>query len=102
MHRLVYRRRTSADINAIIRYYETEKKNFLFAVKLADELEEAIKSLRRFPYINPVHISGIRLKHEYRKLLVRNYLVFYWIQEESKTVIIYRVLYAGMDYDRFL
>ena len=42
------------------------------------------------------------LKHEYRKVLVQNYFIFYWVDEEKKLITIARVVYAKSDYDPLL
>ena len=42
------------------------------------------------------------LKHEYRKLRVRNYLVFYWVDEERKLVTVARMIYARRNYEGLL
>ena len=41
-------------------------------------------------------ISG-ELKKEYRKIKVKNYYMFYTIDEDSKTMIIVRVIYKKMN-----
>ena len=42
------------------------------------------------------------LKHEYRKLLVENYMMLYWVSETEKRVTIARVVYARRDYTKLL
>ncbi|MBQ9348345.1 MAG: type II toxin-antitoxin system RelE/ParE family toxin [Oscillibacter sp.] len=102
MHNLRFRTEAESDIHDILRFYAVERNNPIFANRLADEIQEAVERLREYPYANPVLLSRLRIKHEYRKLLVRDYLIFYRISEPRKTVIIYRVLNARMDYERHL
>ncbi|WP_366944681.1 hypothetical protein [uncultured Fibrobacter sp.] len=33
------------------------------------------------------------LKHDFRKMVVQNYSVFYWVDENSKTITVARILY---------
>ena len=66
------------------------------------ELIEAGHSILTFPYANPVHMPIRPLKHEYRKLRVRNYLMLYWVDEERKLVTIACVVYARRNYEGLL
>ena len=42
------------------------------------------------------------LEHEYRSMTVKNYAVFYTVNEQEKLVEIYRVIYAKRDPDKQL
>ena len=59
-------------------------------------------SVLSFPYAPPAYQPIRPLKHEYRKILVQNYLMFYWVDEEKKLVTVARVVYAKRDYGRLL
>ena len=76
--------------------------NPLAAEKLAEEMIEAAERLTEFPHANPVHFTVKPLKQEYRKLIVDNYIIFYWIDEKEQQVTIARVLYARRDYEKML
>ena len=39
---------------------------------------------------------------EYRKMFVKNHLVFYWVNEEKHLVTIARVIYGGRNIDNIL
>ena len=69
----------------IIRYISVELKNPDAANRLAVELVDTAESVLTFPYATSVYQSIRPLKHEYRKILVQNYLLFYWVDEEKKT-----------------
>lgn len=90
------------DMIDIARYISRELNNPVAADRLAVELVEAGESIPAFPYANPAYIPIRPLKHEYRKLLVENYLMFYWVDEERKLVTVARVIYAKRDYDLLL
>ena len=72
------------------------------ADRLAVELVDAAESVLTFPYATPAYQPIRPLKHEYRKILVQNYLMFYWVDEEKKLVTVARVVYAKRDYGRLL
>ena len=53
----------------------------------------------------PIHKTATSMyrKYNYRKLIVKNYIVFYRIEEKpEKAVIISRVLYAGSNFENLL
>jgi len=90
------------DMIEIVRYISQELQNPTAADQLAMELIEAGDSIPKFPYANPAFIPIRPLKHEYRKLLVQNYFMFYWVDEVKKLVTVARVVYARRDYKRLL
>ena len=58
-------------------------------------------SILNFSYGSSVcHLGS--LKYEYRSIKVKNFLMFYMINEENKIVTIVRVLYQKMDISNIL
>ena len=102
MYKLEYLPVAREDMLEIVRYIARELQNPKAAHRLAMELVGAAESILTFPYATPVHQTIRPLKHEYRKILVHNYLIFYWVNEEKKLVTIARVIYAKRDYGRLL
>ena len=90
------------DMIGIARYLSEELENPVFADQLATEMIEADEATAETPYKNPAWLPVRPLKNEYRTILVRKYLMFYRVDEETKTVTFARVLYAGRTADRFL
>jgi len=86
----------------IAQYISHELLNPTAAEKLADKMIDAAERLTDFPYINAVHQSIKPLKNEYRKLIVKNYIMFYWVDEKEKLVTIARVIYARRDYEELI
>ena len=86
----------------ITRYISRELNNPAAADRLASELVEAGERIPAFPYAHPVHIPLRPLKHEYRKLLVKNHLMFYWVDEAHKRITVARVIYARRSLDTLL
>ena len=102
MYKLEYLPSARQDMIEIVRYISRELGNPQAAEKLAVRLIEAGESILAFPYANPAYYPIRPLKHEYRKLLVDNYMMFYWVDEAVKTVTIARVLYAKREYEKLL
>ena len=69
----------------IVQYISQELKNPIAAERLAIEMVEAAEKILIFPYAAPVYHPIRSLKHEYRKILVQNYLIF---QNYGKYLII--------------
>lgn len=90
------------DMVEAVSYISKGLANPIAATSLADDLFAAMESVVEFPYANPAYFPIRPLQHEYRKLMVKNYLILYWVDEHNKTVTIARVVYAKQDYDRHL
>ena len=86
----------------IVRYISGELQNPTAAARLAMELVNAAESVLTFPYALPSYQPIRSLKREYRKILVQNFLMFYWVDEEKKLVTVARVVYAKRDISRLL
>ena len=102
MYDLQYLPSARKDMVDVVRYISETLRNPTAAERLAVELIEAGDSILAFPYANPVHMPIRPLKHEYRKLRVHNYLMFYWVEEERKLVTVARVIYARRNYEGLL
>lgn len=98
LYRLIYLPAARQDMVEIVRYISKELKNPTAADHLAAELIEAVDRLPEFPYAYPVYLPVRPLKHEYRKLPVANYIIFYRVDESKKEIIVSRVIYAKRDY----
>ena len=63
------------------------------AMHLADEIDETVQKLKEMPYRFPVYHTLYAMKHEIRFFPVKNYNVYYVVDEDTKTVEIWRVLH---------
>lgn len=91
-----------SDLDDVIRYISSQLSVPLTALHLMELLEEAMESLsdmpQRYPFIEDEHLAHMG----YRKLPVKNYIVFFSIDEKNKVVDIERILYGRRDWLRFL
>ncbi len=90
------------DMVDIVQYISQELCNPDAAYKLAEDFIQAAEDMRTFPYGTPVRTSIRPLKQECRKIIVKNYMMFYWVEESTKTVIVARVLYCKRDHKKLL
>ena len=102
MYNVEYLPSAVQDMVEIVLYIARELNNPAAAERIAERLAEAGESLRDFPYEQPAYTPLRPLKHEYRKLLVENYMKLYWVSETEKRVTIARVVYARRDYTKLL
>ena len=96
-YRLIYRPRARKDMGEIIFYISRELHDPAAAIRLTNNIVEAADRLIDYPYAHPRYVPPVPLRHEYRKLIVRNYIVFYWIDDQEKRILIERVLYMRRD-----
>ena len=82
------------DMTEIVRYISHQLQNPAAAEQLADEMIEAVEAARSFPYAAPSHFPIRPLKHDYRKLLVQNYLIFYWVDDQARKITVAGAVYA--------
>lgn len=97
MYQIEYLPVAREDLIDIVQYISKNLCNPAAAYKLSDEIIEAIDGLAQFPYSSAAYIPIKPLKHEYRKLYVKNYLILYWIDERNKKITVSRVIYARRD-----
>jgi len=102
MYKISYLPTARQDIFSIITYISEFLKADKAALDLLDEFDHAIALLKDFPYAHPVYRAVKSLEAEYRLLPVKNYAVFYVVQEREKQVEIRRILYAKMDLDKII
>ena len=102
MYKLEYLPLARQDMLDISQYIGRELCNPEAAWKLAEEMVEAAERLRDFPYSNAVYVPIRQLRYEYRKLLVKNYIMFYRVDEAARKITIARVVYARRDYEKLL
>ena len=98
MYKLEYLKTVLDDISQIISYINDTLYNKTAAIALLKNILKASDKLTIFPYSYLVYTPIKKLKYEYRKLVIQNYIMFYYVDESTKIVTISRVVYARSDY----
>lgn len=83
-------------------YIKYELYNQKAAAGLAKKLHEAIKDLSFFPTNYPICNDDFLRVWEIRFVPVNNYLLFYIVREDEKTVYVLRFLYSRRDWQKIL
>lgn len=84
-------------LQAIIKYIAFELNAPKAALRLLDEIESATSSLSQFPHRvalteeEPWRSLGIH------KMPVKNFLVYFWIDEENRKVQVTAIIYGSRD-----
>lgn len=82
------------EIFDILDYISYDLCNPTASSELSNSIFSAIDRLAEFPYIYPVLEQKHKKSSAYRKMIVKNYLVIYFIDETTRTVFIEHVVYA--------
>lgn len=90
------------DLHNIVRYISAQLSAPITALKMMDIIEEAIAVLAIMPQKCPFAVDERLAMLGYHKLLVKNYIVFFTIDERLKVVDIERILYARRNWRHIL
>ena len=101
-YKLVMMPSASVDLDNIFNYISGTLVSPKAAHNLMRKIEKALLSLEDFPQLGPKCSDKILATKGYRKLLVKNYLAFYKIDEEQKRVLVMRVIYARRNYEQLV
>ena len=70
------------------------------ALSFSDAVDKVVHKLQEMPYRFPIYHTLYAMKHEIRFFPVKNYNVYYVIDEDTKTVEIWRILHRLQNQDR--
>jgi toxin ParE1/3/4 len=86
------------DLKSIASYIVNELQGPSIAKKLVGNIKEAVMSLEQMPtrysLLRDANLAGQGI----RKIMVDNYIVFYFISEKANEVTIVRILYSRRDW----
>ena len=82
------------DLKDIIHYIYHNLDAPITASTLLDEIESTVSTLSTMPLRYGLVDDAYLRRKEFRKCLVKNYIIFYKVNKENKTVMIHRILHA--------
>ncbi len=91
-----------SDLRDIVRYITAQLSAPMTATKMMDAIEEAVSGLVDMPQKYPPVTDERLASLGYRKLVVKNHIVFFTIDEKSKVLDVERILYVRRDWLRIL
>ncbi|GAB1477452.1 type II toxin-antitoxin system RelE/ParE family toxin [Bacillota bacterium] len=86
------------DLRDIVGYIYAQLDAPVTALKMMDIIESAVRNLEDMPEKYPAVKDERLAAMGYRKLLVRNYIVFFTIDKSNKVVDVERILYVRRDW----
>lgn len=86
-----------SDLRDIVRYIGSQLSAPVSALRMMELMEEAITGLSDMPQRCPLVADDRLSQMGYRKLIIKNYVVFFSIDEKNKVVDIERILYGRRD-----
>ena len=91
-----------ADVEKALDYITNELSNPEAASSFADELDEKLEEICGTPKAGrPVQNPYLK-RDDVRRVLVKNYIAYYLIDEPEKKIIVLRVVYNRRDQDKIL
>jgi addiction module RelE/StbE family toxin len=101
-YKLIVTKDAHADIDETVLYISQQLGNTPAALAFLDDIEKSYANIVENPRMYALcNDERLRAKR-YRKIPIKNYLIFYRVEENPKTVIIVRVIYAARDYSKLL
>ncbi len=98
MYKLVLTKSALQDIRTAALYISDTLMNKEAANRLLDAVDEKICALAETPYINPLVRDSILASSGVRFQLVNNYMAFYIVHEDTKTVSVIRFQHSRRDW----
>ena len=95
-------RQAEIDFTKIIKYIKNELLEPAIATKYSKLIKEKINSLEYSPERFEIIDSELIKNKTYRKLVIKNYIAFYRIDNEKNTVHIVRVVHGSMNWQNML
>ena len=90
------------DILSTVRYIANSLKNPIAANNLLDEIERYEGILENTPNIFPFVSDEYLAKKGLKYVMIKNYLLFYTVDDDSKIVTVTRFLYGRRDWKNLL
>ena len=91
-----------ADIDEAFDYIANDLVNPDAASAFADEPEEKLEEVCKTPKAGrPVHNAYLK-RDDIRRVLVKNYIAYYLIDEKKENIVVLRVVYNRRDQDKVL
>ena len=86
------------DYKRIISYLKNDLLEPSIANKYIELINSEIQNVEYFPQKHAIIDYDIVRKLEFRKLIIKNYIAFYKINEREKIVEVHRILYGASDW----
>ena len=90
------------DLVCAVTYIADTLKAPLAAERLLDDIEKETAVLAENPYLFPLSHDEFIAHRGIRHMKVKNYMLFYTVNEDARTITVIRMLYARRDWIQLL
>ena len=101
-YKLIVSNEAHKDIDDIVHYIAVELVNPAAAAEFLNDVEKSyhavVNNPRMYSLCNDARLS----RDGYRKIVIKNYLILYRIDDEAKFVVIVRIIYGGRNYSELI
>lgn len=101
-YKLIVSKDAHRDVDEIAGYIAHELKSPQAASGFLDDVEKSYRSLAENPRLFALCGDARLQRKGYRKVVIKNYLVLYRIDEDQKAVLVVRVIYGPRNYPEIL
>lgn len=98
MYKIIVTEPAQKDLKNTVAYISNELKNKQAAFNLISLVEKNVESLKEMPERYAIVNDEFLAREGFRFIAIKNYLLFYVVHNENKTVVIQRFLYARRDW----
>ena len=91
-----------ADVDEAFDYIANELYNPDAASAFANELDEKLEEICKTPKTGRLVHNPYLKQHDVRRVLVKNYIAYYLIDEDAEKIVVLRVVYNKRDQDKIL
>ncbi|MCH5193877.1 MAG: type II toxin-antitoxin system RelE/ParE family toxin [Oscillospiraceae bacterium] len=96
-YKLIIAQNFKDDLDSILEYISQQLFNPSAADRLLKKTEKKVRNIKENPFLYPTYHDEILAGKGYRYAVVSNYILFYTIDEEHKTVSVLRLVYGGQN-----
>lgn len=97
-YKVIFSEKCLEDIELICEYISNTLKSYKSANRLRNMIIEGTECLSTFPEMYSRINKHDRLKREYRRIVIKNYILLYTIDYKEKRVYVSHMFYGGMNY----
>ena len=101
-YKLVITGLAEQDLDDIAGYIANDLSSPKAALGFLNDVESCYDDISLNPHMYPFCESERLKSKEYRKALIKNYIMFYRVDDKEKTVYVMRFIYGGRDYIKLL
>lgn len=100
MYKLIFAPEFVKDLDNTYEYISHVLSAEKAAKELIKEIDDSIMNLKDMPYMYPKCSEPLK-SLGYRKIIVKNYILIYEVDDAKKNVNLLRIFYGRSDYMRF-